>query len=279
MPVQTNADITAGLVQVLRGKFLAEFAITHDEFDSRDIDNIRNSDVIIRRYLEYKNGSIEESLKMLTTAMKWRKSFGVNDLKECSFPREYYQTGGLFTYGTDLNGARLIIFRVMCNKKITVWTEQLKKFIVYLIENESIKIANNECPGVCIVFDCNGAGISNVDTDLLSFIVHSFQDYYPMVLQSVIIHELPFLLNYVFKLVLSWLPKDHREVFHSVKKDDINQYIASDQLPDFMDGTNEMPYKLYPKSALTAHELAPQIGINDKDVEKLIQHVQQFIDK
>jgi len=276
MPTESG-DIGEHLVSYLRGKFLAQISTTHEEYDDSDIDGIRTNDSILRRFLVAKNGGIEESLKMLVNAMKWRKSFDVNRLNAASFPREYYQMGGLFTYGYNLNGAQIIVFRVKNNKKLNPWTEMLKKFLVYLIEKESQRFANNQHKGICVVFDCKDAGIGNVDIDFLSFIVRTFTDYYPTLLESVVIHELPFLLKYVFQLVQSWLPKEHREYLHSVSAEDINQYIASEELPDFMGGTNPLSYRNCPKTAPTIQELALQMGISQKDVDKLLKHIQPFI--
>jgi len=264
-------------VSYLRGKFLAQISTSHEDYDESDIDSVRNNDAILHQYLEAKNSNIDESLKTLVTAMKWRKTFGVNHLNAASFPREYYQMGSLFTYGFNLKGAQMIVFRVKNNKKIKFWSDMLKKYIVYLIEKESLRFADHLNQGVCVVFDCNGAGISNVDIDLLSFIVQTFRDYYPTLLESVVIYELPFILKYVFQLVQSWLPKEHRELLHLVTKDDIHQYIANEELPDFMDGTNPLSYRSCPKSAPTAQELGNSLGISQKETDKLVKHVESFI--
>lgn len=270
-------EITESLVTELRGRFLCEYSTNADQFDEQDIQNIRDNDLIVRRFLEAKYGNVEEALKMMVTAMKWRKQIGVNKLDESSFPREYFQIGGIFTYGQDLNGAQLIILRVKANKKFSDWTEILKKFIVFLIERESIRFEKKENKGVCIVFDCNGAGITNVDIDLLSFIVQTLRDYYPSLLQSVVINDLPWVLQYVFKLVQTWLPKEHQKMLHLVNKKDINQYIAESELPDFMGGTNQLEYKTCPKNAPSAQEVAQKLGIKQKELDRLLNHLEPYL--
>ena len=278
MPSETETiEISEHLVTELRGRFLCQYSTSHDLFDETDITVIRNNDLILRRYLQAKSGNVEEALKMLTTAMKWRKQYGVNHLTERSFPREYYEMGNIFSYGEDLNGAKMIILRVKANKRIGDWTELLKKYIVFLIEKESIRFEKNENKGVCIVFDCNGAGITNVDIDLLSFIVQTLRDYYPSLLQSVVVNELPWVLQYVFKLVQTWLPKEQQQMLHLVNKKDINQYIAVQQLPDFMGGTNPDSYRICPKTALSAQDLAKELGIKQKEVDRLLNHLEPYL--
>jgi len=276
MPSESE-EINDSLVCELRGRFLCQYSTNHEQYDETDISNIRNNDLIHRRFLEFKDSNVEEALKMMVTAMKWRKQIGVNQMSENSFPREYFQMGGIFSYGQDVGGAQTIVFRVKANKKISEWTELLKKFIVFLIERENNRFEKNENKGVCIVFDCNGAGITNVDIDLLSFIVATLRDYYPMLLQSVVINDLPWILQYVFKLVQSWLPKEHQKMLHLVSKKDINEYISESELPDFMGGTNQMQYKSCPKNAPSAQELADQLGIKQKDLDRLLNHLEPYL--
>lgn len=270
-------EIADTLISELRARFLSQSTTNQDQYDEKDIDNIRNNDVILRRFLQAKNANVDEALKMMITAMKWRKTLGVNNLNEETFPREYYQMGCIFSYGHDLGGATSIIFRIKANKKFADWTELLKKYIVFLIEKENTRFEKNENNGICIVFDCNGAGITNVDLDLLSFIVSTLRDYYPMLLKSVVVNELPWILQYLFKLVQSWLPKEQQQVLHLVSQKDLNQYIASDQLPDFMNGTNDAPYRLCPKTAPAAEELAHKLGIRKKELEKLLNHLEPYL--
>jgi hypothetical protein len=66
--------------------------------------------------------------------MKWRKSFGVLELKDSDFPREGYLSAGIIVYGKDLNGAQLMIMRAKVARKIKSWVPTAQRFLVYLIE-------------------------------------------------------------------------------------------------------------------------------------------------
>ena len=74
---------------------------------------------------------------------------------------------GVFSYGTDVNGATWIKLRVNALMKFSEWTNLFKKFLVFMIEKEYSKFLKNQNNGICLVFDCKGAGIGNVDIDLL----------------------------------------------------------------------------------------------------------------
>jgi hypothetical protein len=273
MPYEA-VEVPQHLIEELRTRFLAESSTNHDLYYEEDVNDIRTKDWAVRRYLQSRKCDVDEALKMMINAMKWRKTIGINKLNENSFPREYYQIGGVFTYGKDLNGAQMIILRVKVNKKISEWTELLKKYIVFLFEKEDHRYAAHENNGVTIVFDCNGAGITNVDIDLLSFIVSVMRDYYPRLLSSVLINELPWVLQYVFKLVQTWLPKEQQKLLHLISKNELHNFVATEELPDFMGGTNELSYRSVPKNAPTAQEIADKIGLKKKDVDKLLNHLE-----
>jgi len=270
-------EVSAELVAQLRDKFLAESNNNSTEYNTEDIEAIKTNDWKVKRYLLAKKGNMDEALKMLITSMKWRKTIGVTEFTEKSFPKEYYQVGGVFTYGKDKTGSTLIILRVKFNKKISEWADLLKKFVVFLVEKQDIKFDGSEGKGVTIIFDCNGAGITNVDIDFLQFVVGIMRDYYPKLLTAVIVHEMPFILTYVFKLVQSWLPEDQRKLIHLVSKKDINNYVTPEELPDFMGGSNKMSYKIVPKDVPTAQELGEKLGMKKKEIDKLVNHVEPLI--
>jgi len=270
-------EVPEHLVEDLRTRFLAESSTNKDQYSEEDVEDVRTKDHTVRRYLESRKCDIDEAFKMMVNSMKWRKTLGVKSLNEDSFPREYYQIGGVFTYGKDLNGSQMIILRVKVNKKISEWADLLKKYIVFLIEREDLRYAAKENNGVCVVFDCNGAGVSNVDIDLLSFIVQTLRDYYPTLLKSVLVHELPWILQYVFKLVQTWLPKEHQKLLHLISKKELQDYVAAEELPDFMGGNNSLSYRIVPKNAPTAQEIADKVGMKKKDVDKLLNHLEPYI--
>ena len=96
--------------------FTGQMTSIMDNFDEKDIETIMNNEDFEGKFFEYNNENLVESFKMLTNALKWRKIFGVNQLNELSFPRGFYQMGCIFSYGTDVNGATCIIFRVIVTK-------------------------------------------------------------------------------------------------------------------------------------------------------------------
>jgi len=116
MPSST-IEVPEHLIQDLRTRFIAEMSTNRDEYNEEDIEDIRTKDFAVRRYLESRKCDVSEALKMMVSTMKWRKALEIKSFDESWFPQQFYQIGGVFTYGKDLNGAQMIILRVRVNKK------------------------------------------------------------------------------------------------------------------------------------------------------------------
>jgi hypothetical protein len=124
--------------------------------------------------------------------------------------------------------------------------------------------------------DCKGAGVKNADIDYLQFIHHVFNDYYPGLVTASVVYKLPIVLEAVYKMVRTWLNDEQNKYIYMAKKKNINEYIAKEQLPDFLLGTNTQPYRDVPSDAPTAEELAKKLGLKEGKAEKLVNHMQQF---
>lgn len=104
------------------------------------------------------------------------------------------------------------------------------------------------------------------------------RDYYPKLMSAVILHEVPFILQYIFKLIKSWLPEHDQVVLHLTTKKDITNYVAKDQLPDFMDGDNPLSYRTLPENSVPFRDLAPSWGLPQTNCEKFYKHLVPYFD-
>ncbi|XP_027197298.1 motile sperm domain-containing protein 2-like [Dermatophagoides pteronyssinus] len=219
------------LVIQIRNRFLAEANQNPKLYESEDLEQIQNNDWQVQRFLLECKQDIEHSYESLRNAMKWRREEGIYQCSPADFPAEYYQSGYIFRHGRDKNGAIVLYFRANIHRKTNEWNSRLKKFFIYQVEQID---RNCDGKGVTLVIDCSNIGVSNVDMDMLKFIVTSFSKYYPKLFDAIIIHQLPFLLQYIFKLVQTWLPEDDRKFFHMTNNKTITDYIDKNQLPSFL---------------------------------------------
>jgi len=149
----------------------------------------------------------------------------------------------------------------------------VQRYSVYLIEKLDTK---NDGKGITVLLDCKGAGVKNVDMDLMQFHLKITREYYPGLLTVVLVHKLPVVLEPVFKAVIAWLKDDEKHFLQLTKKKNINEYIAKDQLPDFLLGTNQASYRVIPSGAPTSADVAKRLGIKEEKVDKVLKHLQQF---
>merc|ERR1712002_498982 len=75
------------------------------------------------------------------------------------------------------------------------------------------------------VFDCSGAGLKNVDMDLIKFMINML-NYYPNMLAKILIFDLPWVLNPVLTVVKALLPGPAAKKLKQVNKSTIVDHLS-----------------------------------------------------
>ena len=123
--------------------------------------------------------------------------------------------------------------------------------------------------GMAIVFDCQDAGIGNADMDMLWFLISSMNKYYPKGLSYILVYELPWILNAVWKIARSWIPEEQRKLIKFANKEEIFDFIDKENLPDFLGGICPIDYRISPKGCPSAEDIAKEKGLSEKEIEKI----------
>ncbi len=79
------------------------------------------------RYIWHKCFNEENAFQMLTESMKWRKDFGISQIRDNYFPYEFYACGALFPYCKDKQGCHTLYLRIKMVKKIPEMSIYFKK--------------------------------------------------------------------------------------------------------------------------------------------------------
>ena len=124
--------------------------------------------------------------------------------------------------------------------------------------------------------DCKGSGLKNADTDFMKFAYTVLNDYYPGLVNAGLVYKLPKMLEAVYKVVRSWLNEEQEKYCYLIGKKNINEYVAINELPDFLLGQNLESYRKVPEGVPTAYELAEKLGIKVEKADKLVKHLEQF---
>jgi hypothetical protein len=119
------------LVEELRKKFLERYKNNPENYDPIDIENIRNNDFPIKRFLTYQNLDINEAIEQLDESMKWRKSYGVNKLNFSHCGIELFKCGALFIYNEDIEGRAVLYARVKTHIKIRELEKLMQVFMSF----------------------------------------------------------------------------------------------------------------------------------------------------
>lgn len=126
---QTNEAI----LEVVRRKFLSEADTNPHLYHQIDIQRCRSEDWQIERFVIDK-GSSDEALKALTTAMRWKKSFGIHDRDHKYFPKEFFLIFGYQRPSVDREGKLCKWTHQNVYRKISDFDPLVKQFVAYHFE-------------------------------------------------------------------------------------------------------------------------------------------------
>ncbi|XP_069131475.1 motile sperm domain-containing protein 2-like isoform X2 [Argopecten irradians] len=230
----------------LRKVFYDKYKVTEflqkNLYDQRDVDNVASNDLYVSQFIRSWE-TLEDAANRLHETLKWRKETEVNDLKETTFDRWIYEVGGLFYHNHDKDGRKILIVRVKHHKKDSEKLPGVKKFIAYHLEHEYKEDPTQE---LVVLFDMAEAGLSNLDMELIKFLITCFKIYYPTFLGYMLIFEMPWLFNAAWKIIKAWLSPQAIGKIKFVGKSDIQEYINKDQLMEHMGGTDKFQFKYVP---------------------------------
>lgn len=120
------------------------------------------------------------------------------------------------------------------------------------------------------MFDLSGAGLGNVSMDLLNFLIHTLKTYYPLSVQYVLVHNLPWVLRSFWPVVKMWLG-DLQHLVKFSSGDQIRDYIDEENLPRYLGGKCTKNFAQAPKTAPGVDEVAPSYGFTHAEVKKYMK--------
>eukprot|EP00112_Aurelia_sp_Birch-Aquarium-sp1_P009477 Seg2078.8 transcript_id=Seg2078.8/GoldUCD/mRNA.D3Y31 product="Motile sperm domain-containing protein 2" protein_id=Seg2078.8/GoldUCD/D3Y31 len=239
-----QTDKAQRLIEELRRKFFDKGMLLN-QFDERDIERINKDDLYVWLFIKHKQRDLDKALDMVIDCLRWRESFGINDLLERNIDRRLFEIGFLYPHNVDRNGNPLILFHTKLYRKDAHNPQEVKKLVAFGLERLS-----REYPGgkVTLIFDMQDSSLANMDMDMIKFLITSFQIYYPSMLEYLIVLEMPWILSAAWKIVKTWLSTEGISKIKFVNKTEIlAQYVDADQLLTTMGGTDAFKYQYPPQ--------------------------------
>jgi hypothetical protein len=209
----------------LRNSFEAKLKESPQDFNSLDLERVKD-DNYLKRILSHEEGDIKNSTEMLWDILNWRKTVGANDINESNIRMDYVREGIFFPRGRDIDGRLLLIIKSKMHVKGQRDFEDIKKILIYWLDRIEREENGKK---ITMLFDMEGCGLSNMDMELIKYLINLFKHYYPYFLNYIIVYQMPWVLNAAFKVVKSLLPARAVECMKFVDKNTLKTVVTPDQ--------------------------------------------------
>ncbi|EGI62159.1 PREDICTED: motile sperm domain-containing protein 2-like [Acromyrmex echinatior] len=209
-------------------------------FHTADIARIKNNDDWLKRFLEHHEFNEQDAFNMLWETCTWRRKFGTNDITEDNVRRDYLEDGVIFSYSKDKDGKKLFVIKSKLHVKGVKDFAELQRCIVYWFERLEREENGNQ---ISLFFDMVDAGLSNMDMELIKYLIGLFKSYYPNFLNYIIVLEMPWVLNAAFKIIKSWLPAKAIPKIKFVNKTTLKDYVNPNDALKCWGGNNDYIFK------------------------------------
>ncbi|CAH2000838.1 unnamed protein product [Acanthoscelides obtectus] len=211
----------------------------------KDLARVKTSDDWLRRFIMHQEYDTQRALEMLWNSVRWRKENDVNDLDESKVRMDILVMGGFFPHGADIDGCKLLVFKCKKHTKGAIKMEELQKCIIYWFERLERMVQGKM---ITLFFDMEGCGLSNMDMELIKYLIGLFKEYYPYFLNYILIFEMPWILSTAFKVIKSWLPPKAVEKIKFVSTKDISSYVPVEHALTCWGGNSTYEFKFVPES-------------------------------
>ncbi|KAL3880965.1 hypothetical protein ACJMK2_033166 [Sinanodonta woodiana] len=229
----------------IREKFLQKYGdnIKKNLYDDRDVQKVQENDSYVESFFR-KRETVDEAVDRLHESLKWRMEYGINDLTEDNFDLQVWEKGAVFFHNHDKDGHKILFLKVKEHRKDPQTQPIIKRFFAFHLETF---YRHNPEEQLVIFFDMTDTGLANLDMELIKFVITSFKIYYPVILDKMLIYEMPWVFNAAWTIIKTWLSAEAVKRIKFVKKADIQEYINKDQLMEHMGGTDKFQYKYDPE--------------------------------
>lgn len=248
-------------VERLRKRFEEEVANNGNLYHEVDVNRVKTEEFQVKRFLLNNDNDEERAFDALLKALQWKKEFGVHDRTDQYFPKEVWELNGVEVNGRDRNN-RVIQWEVFRNqrsfKEAALFARQ---FVAHNLERVD-RAAGED--GFILVMDTNGAGISNIDIDLVRFKL-TIIEHYPCGLKQMLVVDLPWLLNSVMKIIVSFMSPQIKELVEYTKKTEMKKYMDEENIPVSLSGKRDKC--LFPPDLKPLEDIYESLNFNEKFVD------------
>lgn len=181
-----------------------------------------------------------ETIKSIDACAKFKYSFNINaNTTLDEFPLEWTSKNGIFNYEPDRSGNATLYMRVKLHKPKLIESKEMrlefKRLLSFYLERCDLSLFNQEGKGICCIFDMTHATVENMDIELITWMIKSFNSCGPKLLCYVMVYNLPWFFSATFKLITNnLLSKSNKQSLKFVYGKEILNYIDHNNLPKYL---------------------------------------------
>lgn len=262
------------LIKKTRELLKARYAKNPDAFYDADYKRMLNDDWTVSRFLLRRREDPKRTAKLMEECGRFRKQYKMSEVQLWEFPVEFHKAGGLFMYAPDRVGNLTVYMRVKMYRRVPEISDVYKAFILCVLEQCD---SANGGRGTAVVFDLSGCGLQNVDLGFLSWLLSSFRNYCPKGVSYIIVYNLPWILSATCKLAMSWMSASNRRALRFVYGDEIQTFIAKENLPDYCGGTCKINYRSVPEGSKPAIEVCDRLDMTPEAALKIRELFREYL--
>jgi len=236
------APIAKEVADEIRNKFTA-LATDTSKYYEADLERIKADDKLVSRYLVHsrdgkppKPNDKDEAAKMIETVSTWRK---VNSIRELDYSKDPdHVLTSMYFRGKDLDGTDVLWVEPKYFDKTK--RAEFEKYLMWLVENRP---GEAECSQVTIILVLGDVGLTEADVEFIKYFINIFMYYTADVMKKMVIHNMHWLLNGIWKLISVLLSEGAKKRVIFVKNKDINKHIPEASVLACCGGPDPYRYK------------------------------------
>ncbi|KAG0379625.1 hypothetical protein BGX24_012414 [Mortierella sp. AD032] len=213
-------------------------------------------DLVVLKYIRARKWVIDDALKMVLNALKWRVVEQLDELVELSdteldtkYPKfiEQLRSGKGYLRGADPLGRPMSIINTRLHHKGDQPPETIHRYTLYTMECGRTVLGPG-AESVIVLFDLSDFGLDNMDWGFIRLFVQCFEAYYPETLGVCIIHKAPYVFWGIWKLIQPLLdPVVTAKFVFTRSNADLHKVIPRERLPIVpYDGLDDWKYEYIP---------------------------------
>lgn len=129
-----------------------------------------------------------------------------------------------------------------------------------------------------VVFDGQGFSWSNIDFDFLHLLIKNFRQYMPWAVKYIIVYEIPWYLESIWKGVQVFIPEDGKRILRVYNKKTITEQIPLENMPRILGGLSDEEVGKIPPGCRPAEIVGKvELGLEKEDVIKIKKHLEKIM--